>query len=144
MNNTATFSVSADIQNRIEVGSELVVGTSGSIIPIADPSETYPVIKSIDNSTQVTLESAYIGPTATNMKFRVSPVSEVPQHHHYLLVAFAAILGFKKGTNPHIDSVGQWQDVYNSMLPSFISDVEIRQGSDTETVSAYLEDMYDA
>jgi hypothetical protein len=30
------------------------------------------------------------------------------------------------------------------MLPALISDVEIRQGSDTETVTAYLEDLYDA
>lgn len=144
MNSTATFSVSTDLQNRIEAGYELVVGTSGTIVPTADPSETYPVIKSIDSSTQVTLERAYIGATASNVKFRLAPVSEVPQHHHYLLVAFAAILGFKKGTNPHTDAVAQWQDVYNSMIPSFISDVEIRQGSDPETVSAYLEDLYDA
>lgn len=143
MNSTATFSASADIQNRIEVGSELVVGTTG-VLPTADPTETYPVIKSIDSATQVTFESTYKEASGSALKFRVSPVSEIPQHHHYLLVAFAAILGFKKGTNPHVDSVAQWQEVYNSMVPSFISDVEIRQGSDTETVSAYLEDMYDA
>ena len=143
MNSTVTFSVSADIQNRIEVGSELVIGTV-STLPTADPTETYPVIKSIDSSTQATLEAVYVGTTASAVKFKVSPVSEIPQHHHYLLVALAAVLGFKKGTNPHVDAVGQWQDVYNSMIPSFISDVEIRQGSDTETVSAYLEDMYDA
>jgi hypothetical protein len=143
MNNIATFSVSSEIQNRIVPGSELVVGTA-SLVPTADPTETYPVIKSIDSATQVTLESVYLGATLANAKFRVSQVSEIPEHHHNLLVAYAAILGFKKGTNPHVDAVAQWQDVYNSMAPSFISDVEIRQGSDGETVSAYLEDLYDA
>ena len=143
MNNTVTFSVTSDIQNRIDAGSELVVGTT-AIAPIADPTETYPVIKSIDSATQATLESVYLGASVSGAKFLVSPISEVPQHHHQLLVVFAALLGFKKGTNPHIDSVAQWQDVYNAMLPSFISDVEIRQGSDPETVSAFLEDMYDA
>jgi hypothetical protein len=143
LNNTASFSVSADIQNRIVVGSELVVGTA-SLLPTADPTETYPVIKSIDSATQVTLEATYKDATIANAKFRVSPVSEIPEHHHNLLVAYAAMIGFKKGTNPHTDSVAQWQDVYNSMIPSFISDVEIRQGSDPETVTAYLEDLYDA
>lgn len=142
-NTTATFSVSTDIQNRVVVGSELIIGTS-SLLPTADPTDTYPVIKSINSATQVTLEATYKDPDASNVMFIISPVSEVPEHHHYLLVAFAGIMAFKKGTNPHSDSVKEWQDVYNSMIPSLISDVEIRQGSDTETVSAYLEDLYDA
>jgi hypothetical protein len=142
MNNTVTFSASADIQNRIVVGSELVVGTT--VAPIADPTQTYPVIKSIDSPTQATLEAVYKDATIANAKFIVSPVSEIPEHHHYLLVAFAVALGFKKGTNPHKDSVSQWESVYAAMLPSLVSDVEIRQGSDTETVTAYLEDLYDA
>lgn len=142
-NTTATFSVGADIQNRLVVGSELIVGTA-SILPTADPTETYPVIKSIDSSTQVTLEAPYLGADIATALYIVSPVSEIPEHHHYLLVAYATILGFKKGTNPHRDSVQEWQDVYNSMLPALVSDVEIRQGSDPETVTAYLEDLYDA
>lgn len=142
-NSTATFSASADIQNRLVVGSELIVGTA-SVAPIADPTETYPVIKSIDSATQATLESTYKGDTIATAKYIVSPVSEIPEHHHHLLTAYACILGFKKGTNPHRDSIQEWQDVYNSMLPALISDVEIRQGSDPETVSAYLEDLYDA
>jgi hypothetical protein len=142
-NTTVTFSSSADILNRIVPGEELVVGTVDNL-PTADPTETYPVIKSVDSTTQATLHAPYLGASLSSAKYIVSPVSEIPEHHHYLLVAYAAILGFKKGTNPHVDSVKEWQDVYNSMLPALISDVEIRQGSDTETVTAYLEDLYDA
>jgi hypothetical protein len=143
-NTTVTFSASADIQNRVQVGNELVVGTSSTIAPIADPTETYPVIKSIDSATQVTLESPYLGPNATGMTYIASPVSEIPEHHHDLIMAWATMIGFKKGTNPHIDAVKQWEDVYNHMLPTLIADVEVRQGSDPETVTAYLEDLYDA
>lgn len=142
-NNTATFSVTTNLLDRVVVGSELLVAT-GSVLPTPDPTEVYPVIKSIDSNTQVTLESVYINPTASDKLFYISPVSEIPEHHHQLLVAYAVILAFKKGTNPHSDSVQQWLDVYNSMLPSLISDVEIRQGSDIETVEAYLEDGVDA
>lgn len=142
-NNTATFNAAADIQNRLVVGSELIVGTA-TVAPTAEPTETYPVIKSIDSATQVTLESTYKGSTVADAKYIVSMVSEIPEHHHYLLVAYGSILAFKKGSNPHRDSVEEWKDVYNSMLPALISDVEIRQGSDIETVQPYLEDLYDA
>jgi hypothetical protein len=142
-NNTVTFSAGADIQNRLVPGSELIVGTT-AVLPTADPTETYPVIKTIDSATQATLESVYLGSDLVGAKYIVSPVSEIPEHHHFLLAAYATILGFKKGTNPHRDSVQEWQDIYNAMLPSLVSDVEIRQGSDIETVSAYLEDLYDA
>ena len=127
-NNTATFSSTADIQNRLVVGSELVVGTA-TAAPTADPTETYPVIKSIDSATQVTLQAPYLDSNASDVKYIVSPVSEVPEHHHSALVSFAAVLGFKKGTNPSSDSVREWQDVYNAQLISLISDVELRQGS---------------
>ena len=143
-NTTATFSAAAMVESKVSVGSELLVGTSTTLQVTADPTDTYPVIKSIDSPTQVTLEAPYQGTTVVDFAFRVSPISEVPEHHHYMLVAYAAILGFKKGTNPHTDAVSEWKDVYNSMMPALISDVEIRQGSDFETVEPYLGDQFDA
>ena len=143
-NNTATFSSTADIQNRVAIGSELLVGTGASAQITPDPIETYPIIKSIDSATQATLEAPYLGATISDAAFRVSPVSEIPEHHHYMLVAYAAILAFKKGTNPHSDAVNEWKDVYNSMVPALISDVEVRQGSDFEFVEPYLGDQFDA
>jgi len=142
-NTIATFSVAADVLNRMNLGDELVVGTT-ALAPIADPSQTYPVVKSLDSATQVTLEAPYLDASISGAKFLVSPVSEIPENHHWLLVAWAAIMGFKKGTNPHSDAVQQWTEVYSSQLPALISDVEIRQGSDIETVSPFLEDLYDA
>ena len=143
-NNTATFSSTADIQNKVAIGSELLVGTGASAQITPDPTETYPIIKSIDSATQATLEAPYLGATISNAAFRVSPVSEIPAHHHYMLVAYAVILAFKKGTNPHSDAVNEWKDVYNSMVPALISDVEVRQGSDFEFVEPYLGDQFDA
>ena len=143
-NTTVTFSPSADIQRKVAVGSELLVGTGVSTHITPDPTETYPVVKSIDSATQVTLEAPYPGANASDVAFRVSPVSEIPEHHHYMLVAYACILAFKKGTNPHMDAVSEWKDIYNSMVPALISDVEVRQGSDFEFVEPYLGDQFDA
>ena len=83
-------------------------------------------------------------PPPTTVAYRASSVSPVPVHHHYLLVVLAAIYAFKQGTNPSIDSAAQWQMEADKMIPNLINDVEGRQGSDIETVSAYLEDDYDS
>lgn len=140
-NTTATFSAGADISNYASVGMQLVVGTT-TTDPVADPTETYPEIKTIDSATQVTLTRPYLEADATNAKYILSPVSEIPANHHEILVAYATVLGFKKGTNPHSDSVREWQDIYNSQLPSLITEVELRH-SELETVQAYLEDFGD-
>jgi hypothetical protein len=142
-NATATFSAGADIQDLLMVGDELIVGTTTDS-PVADPNLNYPVIKSIDSATQVTLENVYLGATVTGAKYIVSRVSEIPEHHHPMLVCLGASYAFNKGTNPSADSAQIWRNEFNSMVPSLINDVEVRQGSDTETVQAYLEDLYDA
>jgi len=142
-NSTATFSASADITDLFMVGDELVVGDATNS-PVADPNNNYLVIKSIDSTTQVTLENVYLGTTVSGAKFIVSRVSEIPEHHHQLLVCLGASYCFNKGTNPSADSAQIWRNEYNAMIPSLINDVEVRQGSDQETVQAYLEDLYDA
>lgn len=83
-------------------------------------------------------------PPPSTVAYRVSSVSPVPAHHHHLLVVLAAVYAFKQGTNPSSDSAAQWQMEADKMIPNLINDVEGRQGSDIETVSAYLEDDYDS
>lgn len=140
---TATFSTSADIQNRLVVGDELIVGTGASTQTMPDPDEVYPVIQSIDSDTQATLAAPYLGTTIAGAAYRVASVSEVPVHHHYLLVVKAAVYAFKKGTNPSLDSAAGWQAEFDSMVPSLVNDVETRQGSDIETTVPFMEDLYD-
>lgn len=139
-----TFTATADVLNRMSVGDELIVGTAAAQQATPDPNEGYPVIKSLDSATQVTLEAPYLGATASGVAYRVSSVSEIPVHHHQMLVAFAASQGFKKGTNPHLESADLWRAEFDAMIPSLVADVETRHGSDFETVDAYLEDGYDA
>jgi hypothetical protein len=143
-NNTATFTANAKIQDRLLVGDEVIVGPSATEQATADPGQDYPRIKSIDSSTQVTFERAYLGNTVSNFKYRASSVSEIPEHHHHLLIAYAASQCFSKGTNPHLECANLWRTEYNAMLPSLVNDVERRHESDIETVQAYLEDLYDA
>ena len=143
-NNTATFSASADLLNRVIVGDELLVGTAAATQVIPDPNVSYPVIKSIDSATQVTLQNVYLDATINNVAYRISSVSEVPEHHHYLLVVIAAIYAFKKGTNPSADAAAIWESEQAKMIPNLINDVETRQGSDLETSEPFLEDLYDA
>jgi hypothetical protein len=142
-NTTVTFSGSADIQNRLQVGDELIPGTTSSTQTMPDPDATYPVIQSIDSATQVTLASPWLGATGTGLAYRVASVSEIPVHHHYLLVIKAAVYAFKKGTNPSLDSAASWQAEFDSMVPSLVNDVETRQGSDIETTVPFMEDLYD-
>jgi hypothetical protein len=142
--NTATFSAGADIQNRLVVGDELIVGSGPTTQVIPDPNIAYPVIKSIDSSTQVTLESIWLDATVNNYAYTVSTVGEIPLHHQYLHVVMAAVWAFKKGTNPSSDSAAIWQQEADKMIPSLINDVETRQGSDFDTSEPFLEDLYDA
>jgi len=143
-NNTATFSASADIQNRLVPGDELIVGTSSVAQSIPDPNAVYPVIKTIDSSTQVTLESPWLDTSVSGYAYTVSTVGEIPTHHQYLHVVMAAIWAFKKGTNPSTDAAAMWQQEADKMIPSLINDVETRQGSDLDTSEPFLEDLYDA
>lgn len=140
---TATFSASADIQNRLVVGDELMVGTDASTQIMPDPDEVYPVIQSIDSPTQATLAAPYLGTTISGAAYQAASVSEVPLHHHYLLVVKAVVYAFKKGTNPSVDSATSWQAEFDSMVPSLVNDVETRQGSDIETSVPFMEDLYD-
>jgi hypothetical protein len=142
-NNTVTFSGITDIRTVFVPGDELIVGTS-TAQATPDPDTVYPVIKSLDSPTQATLANVYSGATQSGVKFTVSSVSEIPKHHHYLLVAKAAVYAFKKGTNPSSDAAALWQAEFDSMIPSLVNDVETRQGSDIETTMPYLEDIYDA
>jgi hypothetical protein len=141
---TATFSASADIQNRIVVGDELIVGTSSSVQSTPDPNVAYPVIKSIDSATQATLESVWLDADVVGYAYTISTVGEIPMHHQYLHVVMAAIWAFKKGTNPSSDAAAMWQQEADKMIPSLINDVETRQGSDFDTSEPFLEDLYDA
>jgi len=143
-NNTATFSSTADVTNRMVVGDELIVGTSAATQSIPDPNVVYPVIKSIDSPTQVTLENVWLDTSVTNYTYTVSTVGEIPLHHQYLHVVLAAIWAFKKGTNASSDSAAAWQVEADKMIPSLINDVETRQGSDFDTTEPFLEDLYDA
>lgn len=136
---TALFSASADIANRFFPTLEVIVNDTKP-----DPNIYYPVIKSIDSSTQVTLERHYMGASVVNADFIASMAPPIPQQHHQMLVCLAASHCFKKGMNPHRDSAQAWRDEFDSMVPSLINDVESRQGSDVETADAYLEDdLYD-
>lgn len=83
-------------------------------------------------------------PTPTTVCFTVSSVSQIPAHHHHLLVILAAIYAFKQGTNASVDIAAAWQAEADKMIPNLVNDVEGRQGTDIETVSAYLEDDYDS
>lgn len=136
-----TSSVTANF----EVGDEIIANNTKP-----DPNKQFSVIKSIDSPTQVTLESVWVDPTydlagngTSPTSYIVSSVSEIPRHHHQLLVCLAASYCFKKGTNPHMESAAIWRSEYDSMLPLLINEVESRQGSDVETANAYLEDLYD-
>lgn len=82
-------------------------------------------------------------PSPTTVCFTVSSVSQIPAHHHALLVALAAVYAFKQGTNPSTDCAANWQAEADKMIPNLVNDVEGRQGSDSETVVAYLEDEYE-
>lgn len=82
-------------------------------------------------------------PPPTTVAYTVSSVSQIPQHHHYLLVVLAAVYAFKQGTNPSNDSAATWQAEADKMIPNLVNDIEGRQGSDLETVVAYLEDDYE-
>ena len=81
--------------------------------------------------------------TEQQRKYIIASVSEVPKQHHELIVYIAAVLAFKKGTNPSKDAAALWQMEVDKCIPSLVNDVETRQGSDYETVEAYLEDEYD-
>lgn len=141
-NTTATFSASADIQNRLEVGDELIVGTATQQAAV-DPNVDYPQVLSIDSSTQVTLDRPYLGVDATAVMFRISSTPHIPRAHQDLLVTYGVKEGFRKGTNPSKDGVALWSDKWGTMVPSLINDVEIRQGSDIETTQPFMEDLYD-
>jgi hypothetical protein len=137
-NNTATFSASAQADVLFSVGDELIIGTT-----TPNPNMHYPVIKSIDSSTQVTLERVYLDATAADTTYIVSNVSEIPHQHHFMLVCLATAYCFNKGTNPSADAASIWRNEFNAMVPSLVNDLESRQGSDIETVQAYLEEDYD-
>lgn len=133
------------VTGNFEVGDEIIANNTKP-----DPNKQFSVIKSIDSPTQVTLESVWVDPTydtggngTSPTSYIVSSVSEIPRHHHQLLVCLAASYCFKKGTNPHLESAAIWRSEYDSMLPLLINEVESRQGSDVETANAYLEDLYD-
>ena len=138
---TGTFNAAADIQNRLVVGDEIIIGTSASAQSTADPNEVYPVVKSIDSSTQITLAGPYLGTTVSGFAYTASSVSEIPAQHHELLILIAAQILFKKGTNPSGDAAAECQERIDALMPDLIGDVEIRQGSDNEYVQAYLEDQ---
>lgn len=138
-NTTMTFSASAEINLSFFPGMEVIVNDTKP-----DPNIDYPVIKSVDSATQVTLERNYYGPSAANVNHITSIATPIPRHHHQMLVCLAASYCFNKGTNPHKDSAAIWRAEYDSMVPALVNDVESRQGSDPETVEAYLEgDLYD-
>lgn len=140
---TVSFQGGEGAEN-VVVGDEMIVGDVK-----ADPNRHNSTVKSIDSATQVTLEGLpqyYNADFAGNGgpgKVTFSSVSEIPRAHHDMLVCLAASFCFSKGTSPHMECVSLWRSQYDSMLPSLINDVESRQGSDIETVQAYLEDLYD-
>jgi hypothetical protein len=135
-NTTVTFST--DIHQYAAVGDEIIVDNN-----VPSPNLHYSVIKSIDSPRQVTVEGPIFDPNADlagnggATSYIISSVSEIPRHHHHLLVCLAASYCFNKGTNPHTDSAAIWRNEYDSMLPTLINDVESRQGSDVETVEEY-------
>lgn len=137
----ATFSASANIQNQLNVGDEIIAGIDAANHTTPEPDAHYPVVRSIDSATQVTLARVYLGTTVSNAVYRASSVSEIPLQHQYMLVCKAAVLAFKKGTNPSTDAAALWQSEFDSMVPGLVNDVESRQGSDLETSEAYLEDF---
>jgi hypothetical protein len=138
----AVFSSSADISNRLVVGDELIVGTTSAVPTLPDPNVDYPVIKSIDDAVTVTLAGPFLDASVMTVGFRASAVSEIPKHHHDILIEGCVKEAFKKGTNPHTDSAALHQTEFDRILASLVADVEIRQGSDPEFVDAYLEDIY--
>ncbi len=144
-----TVSVPAGGTTQLRVGDELLVATIGTTNYMQRPDAHYTAIKSIDSPTQVTLEglSQYtnsdIAGNGAAGHVTFSSVSEIPVAHHHMLVAYAAWYCFSKSTNAHGDSAAMWRSEYDSMVPGLINDVESRQGSDPETCSAYLEDLYD-
>jgi len=136
---TATFA-GADLLNRFLAGDELLVGTT-TAAPLPDPNVPYPVIRSVDNATTVTLDAPYIGVTVSGAKYIRSRVSPIPTQHHYTIVSGGVIEGFKKGTNPSIESVALYRAEYERGLTDLIADVEVRQTQQAETSEAYLEDV---
>lgn len=132
----------------IRVGDEIIVGTTAAAAK-ADPNKHYTAVKSIDSAFQVTLEglsdvnNSDMAGNGGAGYVTFSSVSEIPLVHHDMLVCLAASFCFAKGTNPSTEGVELWRGQYDSMIPALVNDVESRQGSDIETVEAYMEDMYD-
>ncbi len=54
------FSDDAKIATHLVVGDELIIGKDGQTQAIPDVDYQYPIIKSIDSISQVTLESPFV------------------------------------------------------------------------------------
>lgn len=134
---TMTFTTSAEIALNFFPGMEIIVDNTKP-----DPNLDYHVVKSVDSNTQVTLERNFLDGTYVNANYIASMPTFVPYHHNQMIVCLAASYCLNKGTNPHKEAADIWRKEYNSMVPGLINDLESRQGSDTETASAYLEDEY--
>ena len=57
---TVAFSYDAKIATHLVVGDELIIGKDGQTQAIPDVDYQYPIIKSIDSISQVTLESPFV------------------------------------------------------------------------------------
>ena len=139
---TVTFSATTLANRFMQVGDELIFSTSMSA-PTADPSETYPVIESVDSATQVTLEGPYYttdGSNLTAVGFIAARVSDIPDELHDALVFYMVKEAFKFGPNASLESSMLYQGMFDDQVQDIINDVETRQLNDGEEVSPYLGD----
>lgn len=140
--NTVTFSATADCLNRMQAGDQFIMSSSATV-PTADPSVDYPTIASITNSTEIELDAPYLDASASSKAYIVSSVSEIPAHHHDILVTYACRQATMKGPNPAVDEANMFGEEYNMQLRALLDEVEGRQFSDIETSEPYLGDLYE-
>ena len=141
--NTVTFS-GTDLDAFVVAGDELIIGNSATVAPTPDPSIDYPVIRSVDSDTQVTLDAPYTGTTISSAtKYISANVPEFPAPYHDAIVHLAVQLAAMQGPNPHTSLADYHGTIAGNVLRQLIDDIEVRQLSDVVTSEAYLEGLID-
>lgn len=124
----------------VGAGDEFIIGSAASGAPLVDPSIDYPVIKTIDSNTTLTLDGPWLGGIVTaGSGFLCSQVPELPVNFHDVIIHLAVKLACSKGPNPHTELAGLHGSIAESVLRQVIDQLEARQLSDIETSEPYLE-----
>lgn len=141
--NSVTFT-GTTLTNFVVAGDELIVGTSTTVAPIADPAIDYPVIRSVDSATTATLDAPYTGSNVVSGSLYIAAgVPEFPSPYHDAIVHLAVKLAAMQGPNPHINLSNNHGTEAAQILRQLIDDIEVRQVSDVITSEAYLEGLID-